>query len=100
MKAEASDKTLLTLKFWCKIFGFRLKVTLFLFGGATAEASVTIFRGHPLRLGGSGGTRGGWRGGLPRRGGSTGASSSAVKAGLGRWTETTTTLLPTWSWKV
>ena len=49
-----------------------------------AEASVTIFRGRPLRLGGSRGTGGGWRGGLPRRGGSTGASSSAVKSGLRR----------------
>jgi len=100
------------------MFGFRLKVTLFLLGGATAEASATAFRGHPLHLrgsggagggwrggrplhlGGSGGTGGGWRGGLPRPGGSTGASSSAVKAGLRRWTETTSTLLPTWSWKV
>ncbi len=95
-----------------------MKVTLLFFGGATAEASATAFRGRPLRLGGSGGTGGGWRGGrplrlggsggtggcwrggLPRRGGSTGASSSAVKAGLRRWTETTSTLLPTWSWKV
>jgi len=47
-----------------------------------AEDSAITFGGRPLRLGGSGGTGGGWRGGLPRRGGSTGASSSAVKAGL------------------
>ena len=71
------------------------------------EASATAFRGRPLRLGGSGGagggwrggrplrlggsggTGGGWRGGLPRHGGSRGASSSFVKAG--------STLLPTWS---
>ena len=65
-----------------------------------AEASATTFRGRPQRLGGSGVTGGGWCGGLPWRGGSTGASSSAVKAGLSRWTETNSTLLPTWSWKV
>ena len=82
-----------------------------------AEVSATAFCGRPLRLGGSGGAGGGWRGGrpfrlggsggtgggwrrgLPQRGGSTGASSSAVKAGLRHWTETTSTLLPTWSWK-
>ena len=52
--------------------------------------------GRPLRLGESGGTGGGWRGGLPW----CGAASLAVKAGLRRWTETTSTLLPTWSWKV
>ena len=28
-----------------------------------AEVFETTFRGHPLRLGGSGGTGGGWRGG-------------------------------------
>ena len=56
--------------------------------------------GRPLRLWGSGGTGGGWRWGLLQRGGSTVASSSAVKAALRRWTETTSTLLPTWSWKV
>ena len=49
-----------------------------------AEDSATTFRSRPLHLGGSGPTGGGWRGGLPRRGGSTGASSSAVKAGLRR----------------
>ena len=109
MKAEASDKNSLTLK----LFGVK-----YLVGGATAEVSATAFRGRPLRLGGSGGaggswrggrplclggsggTGGGWRQGLPQRGGSTGASSSAVKAGLRHWTETTSTLLPTWSWKV
>ena len=69
---------------WFKIFGLSLNVTFFLFGGTTAEDFVTTFRGRPLRLGGSGGTRGGWRGGLPRRGGATGASSSAVKAGFRR----------------
>ena len=65
-----------------------------------AEDSATAFQGRPIRLRGSGGTGGGWRGGLPWRGGSTGASSSAVKAGLSRWTETNSTLLPTWSWKL
>ena len=65
-----------------------------------AEDSATTFRGRPLHLGGSGGAGGGWRGGrplclggsggtrggwhrgLPRQGVSTGASSSAMKAGL------------------
>ena len=84
MKAEASDKNSFNVSLWCKIFGFRLKVTLFLYGGVMAEASATTFRGRPQRLGGSGVTGGGWCGGLPWRGGSTGASSSAVKAGLRR----------------
>ena len=49
-----------------------------------AEDSAITFGGCPLRLGESGGTGGGCRGGLPRREGSTGASSSTLKAGLRR----------------
>ena len=86
LKAEASDKknSFNVDALWFKIFGLSLNVTFFLFVGATAEDSATTFRCHPLRLGGSGGTGGGWRGGLPRSGGATGASSSAMKAGLRR----------------
>ena len=69
---------------WSKILGLSLNVTFFLFGGTTAEDFVTTFQGRPLCLGGSGGISGGWQGGLPRRGGATGASSSAVKAGFRR----------------
>ena len=79
MKAEASDKNSFNDEaLWFKIFGLSLNVTFFLFGG------VTTFRGPHLHLGGSGGTGVGWRGGLPLRGGASGASSSAVKYALRR----------------
>ena len=41
-----------------------------------AEVSATAFRGHPLRLGGSGGAGGGWRGGRPLRLGGSGTGNS------------------------
>ena len=84
LEAEAMKNTFNVNALWFIITGLRLNVTFFLFGGATAEDAATTFRGRPLRLGGSGGTGGGWRGGLPQRGGAAGASSSAVKAGLRR----------------
>ena len=49
-----------------------------------AEVSATAFRGRPLPLGGSEGTRGGWRGGRPLCLGESGGTVGGWWGGLPR----------------